>query len=398
MPDIREYMKNKKNDNDDSFLKKLLIHKVTVFYKIIIIIIVLIALGVGIFIYFQNKVYKKYNVISSVERTDTTTTKYYKYIDGILKCSNDGASYTDYINQVLWNQTFEMQSPMVDICDDYVAIADKEGNKIFIFNKTGLQSEIDVNHPIEQIRVADQGVVYTVLDDGNNSLIYIYDKEGNLLAKSKQPMAKNGYPLDISISADGEKLVVSYLYVNSGIMKSDIAFYNFGSVGQNESDNLVSGYTYEDSIFPSVKFVNETTAVAFGDNKVGIYKGKQRPEMLKEIEIEDNIKSIYYSRSYIGLVFENADSKVKYRIELYDLEGNKILTLNFNQEYRDIIIRDKEFILVGETDFRVYKMTGLRKFEYKAQKPILNIIPEESLNKYVIIDSDSTKEIGLKFN
>lgn len=358
----------------------------------------MIAIGAGTYIYFENKVYTKYNVLTSAERIDTSTTIYRKYSDGILKCSNDGAAYTDYSNNVLWNQTFEMQNPIIDICQDYVAIADKEGNKIFIFNKKGLLSEIDVNQPIEQLQVASQGVVYTVLDEGNNSLIYVYDKEGNNLAKSKQPMAKSGYPVDISVSDDGEKLAVSYLYVDSGVMKTNIAFYNFGSVGQNENDRLVSVYIYESCVFPYIKFVNETTAVAFGDSKIGIYKGKQKPEMSAEIDIADEIKGVYYSDTYFGLAFENTDAGDKYRLELYDLEGNKILTLKFNQDYKDIVIEDNQFLIISEMEFSVYNMSGLQKFHYTAQNALLNVIPEESKNKFVVIDSNNTEEINLKLN
>lgn len=398
MPDIREFLKIKKSQEDTTYKKKLVIHKISIFYRIIIVVVALIAIGVGIYVYFENKVYTEYNVISNIERTDTGTTVYKKYLDGILKCNNDGASYTDYSNNVLWNETFEMQNPIIDICNEYVAIADKAGNSIYIFNKKGLQSKIDVNQPIEQIQVASQGVVFAVLDDGNNSLIYTYDKEGNVLAKSKQPMAQNGYPLDISVSDDGEKLAVSFLYVNSGIMKTDIAFYNFGSVGQNVSDHLVSVYTYENAVFPRVSFVNQTTAVAFGDNKIGIYKGKQRPEMTKEIEIKDEIKSVYNSDKFFGLVFENSDAGEKYRIEIYDLEGQKQLTLKFDQDYSDIIINDDRFIIVSEMGFSVYNMSGLEKFHYNSQKALLNVIPESGKNKFVVIDSGSTQVIGLKLN
>lgn len=398
MPDIREYLKSKKNQDDTSYKKNLFVHKIAFFYRIIIGIVALIAVGIGIYVYFENKVFTEYNVISNVERTDTGTTVYKEYADGILKCSNDGASYIDYSNNVLWNETFEMQNPIIDICQEYATIADKEGNKIYIFNTKGLQSKIDVNLPIEQLQVASQGVVYTVLDDGNNSLIYPYDKEGNLLVKSKQPMVKSGYPLDISVTSDGEKLMVSYLYVDSGVMKSHIAFYNFGSVGQNEIGNLVSSYIYENSVFPSIQFVNETTAVAFGDNKIGIYKGNQKPEMTKEIDIKDKIKSIYYSSTYFGLVFENTDADAKYRIEIYDLEGEKVFTLKFDEDYTNIVLDGDRFIILSEMGFSVYNMKGLEKFHYDSKKALLNVIPESGKNKFVVIDSSSTQVISLKLN
>lgn len=398
MPDIREYMKSKKEGKDSSFIKKLLIHRVAVFYKIVILIVALIAIGVGIYVYFENKVYTKYNVISSVERTDTQTTTYYKYAQGILKCSSDGASYTDYSNKVIWNQTFEMNHPMIDICNDYVAIADKEGNKVYIFNTKGYLSEINVNLPIEKLQVASQGVVYVILNDGTGSKAKVFSKEGEELAKSDWAMVKSGYPIDIAVSDDGEKLGVSFLYVDSGIMKTQIGFFNFGSVGQNKIDNLVSAYPYESSVFPRIAYVNNTTAVAFGDKKIAIYKGNQIPEVVKEIEVQDEIRSIYYSDSYFALVFDNSDPGAKYRMELYDLEGNKVLNLKFDQDYNNIVINEKEFIIISEMGFSIYKMSGLEKFRYSSQKTLLNVMLEGASNRYVIIDSSNTQIINLKLN
>lgn len=398
MPDIREYMKSKKDSNDSSFIKKLLIHKVAVFYRIVILLVALSAIGVGIYVYFENKVYTKYNIISSVERTDTQATTYYKYAQGILKCSNDGVSYTDYSNKVIWNQTFEMNHPMIDICNDYVAIADKEGNKIYLFDAKGYQSVIDVNLPIEKFQVASQGVVYVIINDGTSSKAKVYSKEAEELAKSEWPMVKSGYPVDVAVSDDGEKLVVSFLYVDSGIMKTQIGFYNFGSVGQNKIDNLVSAYPYESSVFPKISYVNNTTAVAFGDKKVAIFKGSQIPELTKEVDVVDEIRSIYYSDSYFALVFDNSDPGAKYRMELYDLEGNKVLNFKFDQDYNNIVINEKEFIIVSEMGFSIYKMSGLEKFRYNSQKTLLNVMLEGSLNKYVIIDSNNTQIINLKLN
>lgn len=400
MPNIREYLKSKRKNKkpDYSYKKSLFVHKAAIFYRFIVIIVAIVAIGIGIYVYFENKVYTEYNIVSNVERTDSVSTKYLKYNEYIFKYSNDGASCTDYENNILWNQTFEMQNPMVDICGEYIAVADKEGNKIYIFNKSGLEGEIDVTLPISQIQVASQGVVYAVVEEGNNSYIYVYSKAGEVIAKSKQPMAKSGYPLDITVSDNGEKLGVSYLYVDSGIMKSDVAFYNFGSVGQNESDNLVSGYTSENIIYPVIEYVDDSTAIAVGDNKIEIYRGKQRPELYKEISIEEEIRSVYCSDKYIALIFDNTDGTQKYRLDLYTVEAEKILSLKFDKDYKNVILRDEGFIITGESEFSVYNISGMEKFNYKSGRSIINVIQTDSNNRFVVIDSANTQVISLKFN
>jgi len=72
-------------------------------------------------------------------------------------------------------------------------------------------------------------------------------------------MDDGGYPISISLSPSGELLAVSYLYVDAGVVKSNVVFYNFGPVGANQSDYMVSAYTYSDLVVPKVQFMNNDT-------------------------------------------------------------------------------------------------------------------------------------------
>ena len=81
-----------------------------------------------------------------------------------------------------------------------------------------------------------------MLDDAEVVRIYVYDGNTNTdepIIESRATMDKSGYPVSISLSPNGKLMVVSYLYVDSGNMKSSVAFYNFGEVGKNETDNFV---------------------------------------------------------------------------------------------------------------------------------------------------------------
>lgn len=70
-----------------------------------------------------------------------------------------------------------------------------------------------------------------------------------------------------SLSPGGELLCVSYIYVDAGVLKTNIVFYNFGPVGANNSDLIVSAYTYTDMLIPYVQFLNDSTAFSVGDNR-----------------------------------------------------------------------------------------------------------------------------------
>lgn len=397
MPSAREYLRNKKKRSElHEFKNKLFIHKLSNFVRIIIIIALLIIGGIVFFVSYANRVYDEYDVISSAGRADSIATQYEEFAGNILKYSKDGASYVALDNSILWNQTYEMQEPIIDICEEYLAIGDEKGNKIYIFNTEGLQGEIDTLLPIWQIEISNQGMVVAVLEDDDINWINYYDKEGTLIADSKTTMENSGYPLDISISNDGVKLAVSYLYVNNGSIKSNVAFYNFGSVGQNEIDNLVSGYEYQGTVIPTVKFLSSNVAVAFGDDKVTIYEGKQKPSLINEIPLEEEVKSIFWGEQYFGFVFNNSGTEEKYRMCIYNLDGKLVLDKYFDMEYETIKIVKNEIILFSETECMIYNIKGVEKFHKTFEMGILNIIPKDGFRKYIIINSSNIEEIKLK--
>ena len=72
-----------------------------------------------------------------------------------------------------------------------------------------------------------------------------------------------GIRWDLSVSEDGLLIMVTYQFVEGSSTKSYVAFYNFGTVGQNKVDNIVSGFTYDDVVIPQVAYLDKDTAVAF---------------------------------------------------------------------------------------------------------------------------------------
>ena len=54
-------------------------------------------------------------------------------------------------------------------------------------------------------------------------------------------MKESGYPVNVSISPNGQLVCVSYMFVDGGQIKSSVALYNFVADGQNNTDNYVSG-------------------------------------------------------------------------------------------------------------------------------------------------------------
>ena len=89
---------------------------------------------------------------------------------------------------------------------------------------------------------------------------------------------------DIAVSEDGVIMMVTYQFVDGSDTTSYVAFYNFGDVGQNEDDRIVSGYKYEGVVVPQIQYLDNNRSVALKDNGFTIYHGSQIPKEAKTVK------------------------------------------------------------------------------------------------------------------
>ena len=272
-------------------------------------------------------------------KEDTLSFEYCSVGERILKYGVDSATMTDRNNNTIWNVSYTMQSPAVAVCGSTIAIYDKNGTNICICDETGQIGTVSANMPIVKATVARQGVVAAIMEDGDNTWIQYYDKSGSNISTIKTTIDSPGYPMDLSLSDDGMLLAVSYLYFENGTPKTRIYFYNFGSVGQNQMDNRVSGYEYSDTIIPQLEYLDSSTCVAFREDGFTIFGGAQIPEERKEITVDQEIVSTFYDESHIGLVLNNEDSEKAFQLIVYNKNGREIL-----REDTDFAYQEKELV------------------------------------------------------
>ena len=401
MSDIRKYMRERDSklneDTDEDVLEeKLKRHRRSKASKWIILIAVLIIAGVGYLIYLDNKVYTSYEVLETAQITDNYNGRFYEFDDYMLRYSEDGIAYLNG-SKTYWNHAFEMREPIIDICNSYVAVAEQKSNTIYICNNKGFQGQVETEYPIVGLDVSDNGIVAAITGENSElSYIEVIDEDGTRIAKGQSVLSSQGCPVDISISEDGTKLVVSYLCVGSGVIQSKVVFYNYSEIGKNEVDRFVGGYNFDKTMVARVEFVNNDTVVAFGDDKVVLYSMKQKPSVIAEISIDKEIKSIFYDEEYIGLVLANGQADNPYNMVVYDIEGKKISDVDFNLSYKNIKIANKTIILYNDVTLRVYTVKGKQKYEGNFDKGIVDVIMLDDKYNYLIIDPANVEKIKLK--
>ncbi len=396
MSEINETLKEKYEKTQNDFEKKIRRHRRAILYRIIIGIAIIIALVASAYYNYQRMVYTGYDVLKSISYPEASNAKYVKFSDNVLRYSQDGASALNVVNEMLWNETFEMQNPLVDTCGDYVAIGDYMGTTIYIYNSAGLQGSIDTSTPLKRFCVSGNGNVAVVLEDNEVTWVKLYDVNGTNIASDRTTMSKSGYPVCIDISEDGIILAVSYLFVDSGVLSTSVAFYNFGAVGQNEVDNLVSGYNYSGTVVSMVNFINHDTSFAVGDNRFSIFKGSEKPESVFEKEIENEILSVFHNEEMIVLVYEDEVGQNKFIAEVYDDKGNIVTTQGFDMDYTNMSLYKDLLIIYNSEECQIFNTSGLKKFEGKFKESAVMVIPEMTRTRYLVVYGDGMEDIKLK--
>ncbi len=402
MSDIRKYMKERNNtlvedDVDEEQLeKKLKRHKRGKVTKILLVVAVLIIAAFCYYIYMDNKIYKEYEVKNTVEIDDTYNCSFYPFGEYILRYSEDGLAYLNG-EKTYWNQAFQMKSPLIDVCKEYVAVADQKGNTVYICNTEANQGIVETEYPIMGLDVSANGVVAAITgDESDISHIEVINKDGTKIARGQTVLSGQGCPVDLSISEDGTKLAVSYLYVASGVIESKVVFYNYSEVGKNEVDRFVGGFDYDKTVMAKVEFISNDIVAAFGDDRLVIYSMKQKPSVIADIDIDYEIRSVFSNSEYIGLIVENNEAENPYTMLMYDAQGEKVSETKFNFMYKDVSIADESVVIYNDTILKVYNVGGTLKYEGEMDEGITSVIIKDRDYEYYIVGSSSIKDIKLK--
>lgn len=403
MSNVRDYLKEREKrlgvSQPVNYKDKIKSHKLTILYRAALVIVLIAAVAVFLVVQWKNKVFSESVVVSSTPVTIVQGAMVENLGGNILLYSKDGASCIDAKGNALWNQTFEMQEPMLSVCNNVAAIGDYNGRTVYVVSSTGQLGTVNTNLPIRKICVSQSGVVAAVLDDAEVTRILLYNGNENTdtsIVDIKATMDKSGYPMSLSLSPNGKLLAISYLHVNSGEMKSSVAFFNFGEVGKNESDNYVSGYDYPDTVIPYVQFMNNSAAFAVSDDRIVFFEGGEKPANKATALLNEEVQGIYYNEDYVGLVFHNQTGESAYRLDVYNTAGTKIHSQLFDMEYTDIIFSRDQVIIYNDMDCKICNMSGLDKFTGTFEKPSSLLVPTSSNYKYVSVTSNSVDVIELK--
>ena len=397
-------------DEEDSHEVVQRAHRKVIRRRLKILLIFLVIAAVCMAVVYQFSQYHQYEgyqvswekeLTSQTEgQTDSSFCGYKAFGGGILRYTRDGMSFLDHRGNVIWNQSYEMKSPIVSVNGNYAVVADRQGTGLYICSPDGCQGQAATLLPIMGAAVSAGGVAAVMESDSSASYVFMYRNDGTTLQISIKSLLENdGYPVDISLSPSGNQLAASFLYLEQGMLKCKIVFYNFG-VGQSQADRVVGIIFPEDlndSLVARIRFLDEDHVAAFSDG--GIFfistRVETEPTPGEPVLLEEEIRSICYSPEYAAVITDTTEGEDPYRLLVYDGSGNKKVEKTFNFPYTDFSIDGDAIFPYNDDSCQIYNMKGTLKFAGTFDFTISGMLKGKLPGNFLVLGPQNIREIRL---
>ena len=404
--------------------------------KIRIAILILILVAVAGFaaksLFFSKKLYKSYEVSAQSAKTLPEDAGFATDYGKLLSYNSEGISIYNEKAEIEWNAALNMTNPKITVNSGYAVVADIGGRNILVVNHKSVpaaQVSLTMLNDILLTDISEQGEIAVLMQDEKGydiQLINPFDKNNSLKAEIKTYSKDDGYALSLAMSKDGSKLVTEYVKTENNEIKSTLTFYNFDKVGENSNaDRIVGVFPFEDTIFPKLKFADNNTVCAYGDNKIVCFAAKKEPEILWEKKVAGKIERIAEDKNgfailvdesgllqantggvasdsaieddYIDSDYLTGEADSNGKIVLYSMHysGGKAYSKEVDINPKGMSYNDGEIVLYSDTNCIIFDSNGNIKFKNKFNDGITSFTQAGGRTRYYAIVGKKLKVMRL---
>lgn len=360
--------------------------------RTIFIIIVATCLAVAVIVaavWQGRRVYDTYDIDVSFSIDGAETQNFLPFDGGLVGYSRDGAQYYDSQGLTIWNESYNMQSPVVRTDDERLIVYDRQGSTIVVMSPEKELTIISTNHPIVTASVASNGNVAVLTQDSDTGYINLYGDDGSSLAGGQVHLEQTGYPMAIGLSHDGQRLVASFQYTSDSSLGARLNIYDFSSAGDRHKDNITATYTYDDTICPQVGFFSDGSAYAFTDSGVRLYSSASTPKELTEVKADYDIDSVVAGDSHFGLIHRDSDNRSI--LTVYSSNGKESYTKKLRKSYDSCVFTGTDLLIVKSGRMiEILDTTGRKRFGYRFPDEVIAFTEAGDSREYFLVQRDTS--------
>lgn len=358
---------------------------------IAVCIVALIILGA---LYQGRRVYESYDVKDSFETDGAQKQNFVPFAGGLLAYSRDGAQYYDSNGLTIWNESYNMPTPVVMQCKERLLIYDRQGSTVVVMSPEKELSVISTNHTIVRADIASDGTVAVLTQENDTGYINLYSDDGKSIAGGQVHLSQTGYPMSIALSDDGRRLIASFEYASGGSLAARINIYDFSSAGEKHKNNIIATFEYENTICPQTGFFSDGSAIAFTDGGVRIFSSGTDVKETGKIDVKTETESVLTGDKYFGLIHRNADNRQI--LTVYSEDGKKAYTRKLRSSYSGGSFIGSDMIMEQSGKrIEIYDVSGRKRFDYSFPDEVIAFVPTDDEREFFLVQKNTSQIIRL---
>jgi hypothetical protein len=350
----------------------------------------------------DNVTYTGYDIVTTKQLAFSTVYGMIPIKDGVMRYARDGVEAVGKDGKTMWNVSYNMSNPVADACGRYGAVGDAGGVSLYLLDGTGKVNSVTTDHPIVKVAVSANGETAVLMNGGKDDYMVVYHIDGTKASEVNTVTTSNGFPLDVAISENGAKIVLSFAYFDEENIRSRLVFYNFGNVGKTYTEGMVgksesTTTAFPDNLYADVAFLTNDRIAVFGDKSVLLYEMEEIQSMKPvEITYTGTVRRFAYSGDYVGLLTEQQDNgHIVYAVLLYDLSGKLVERRELDNYYGGFRIEGTDVILYNDVSLYIYRVKGKDKYKGGISKPIAYIYAIDGRNRFAVVSDNQYNELKL---
>ena len=134
-----------------------------------------------------------------------------------------------------------------------------------------------------------------------------------------------------------------------------------------------------------------------GTGKLLVFDGAQKPNLSKEIIIEQEILSYFHNDRYVGIVYDNVEEEKYCHVKAMDFRGRTVMENDIDIVYDEIeFLENDEICARSATECQIFTTHSIRKFKYTFDKELYKILAGSNGESYTFVFKDTIEEVKLK--
>lgn len=280
----------------------------------------------------------------------------------------------------------QISNPLFNSANRFLAIAENQGQKMYIIEDKEIKWEAEVEGNIEQININKNGyVAVSITGTSYKTVVAVYSPEGKELFKTYLSSSR---AVDVTISNDNKYLAIAETDTSGTIITSSIKIISVEKARtdptnsvektyEGENNKLITNIQYQDKNKLICMYTDKITIIE-NDEETNLTNNENKKVIFQSVELTNHVVSIEEESS--GLFTANS------KVNIINVDNKETKTYTAESVTKEIITYGDKIALNLGTEVEFINTSGWLVKRYIANQEITSIVMSDNMAGIVYRD------------